>query len=209
CLNDSMDARLLLVDTKFMLPERLAYLKPLLSSTRWPTCSRLPRPTCDELLEICRQLDADKHRRAAPNLREALARQRLYTWLLILRMAWDAGEIGAAEPARGFQLVNEFQALLERHYAERWTVKDYARKLGYAERTISRACLAHSGRSAKALIDARVLLEAKRLLAYGDDSVEAIGHLLGFGDASPMVQFFKRLEGVTPHAFRMSFRSRA
>ncbi|MGH8674399.1 MAG: helix-turn-helix transcriptional regulator [Burkholderiales bacterium] len=208
CLNDSMDARLLLVETRFMLPERLAWLKPLLSGRPWPVCSSLPQPTCVELLDICRHLEADIDRRAAPRLSEALARQRLYTWLLILRMAWDAGDSRAEEPPRAFSLVNEFQALLERHYAERWTVKDYARKLGYAERTISRACLWHSGRSAKALIDARVLLEAKRLLAHGDDSVEAISHFLGFGDASPLVQFFKRLEGVTPQAFRVSFRGR-
>ena len=81
-------------------------------------------------------------------------------------------------------------------------VQDYARRLGYAERTVTRACLAYFGKTAKALIDARLVLEAKRLLAHGGGSVDAISLQLGFDDSSPMVRFFKRLQGVTPQAFR-------
>ncbi len=207
-LNDSMDARLLVVDPVFMLPERLAWLKPLLGSVPWPVRSVLRPATRDEFLALCGQIEADGQRQAPPALRAALARQRLYTLLLLLRIEWDCGGgTGLPDAAPATLLAAQFRDLLERHHAERWTVQDYARKLGYAERTLTRACQATSGHSAKALIDQRVLLEAKRLLAHSGDSVEAIALRLGFGGASPLVQYFRRLEGCTPKAFRLGFRA--
>ena len=208
-LNDSMQADLLVVDPHFMLPERQAYLKPLLSAGPWPSCCRLDTQVSEELREICRQLRRDLDRKAPPALRQALARQRLYTWLLILRIAWDQIEASASGSAAIERLTGDFQALLEQHYANRWTVKDYARKLGCAERTLTRASLARANQTAKELIDARVVLEAKRCLAHSDDSVVAISLRLGFADASTMVQFFKRIAGLTPQAFRIGFRGRS
>ena len=75
-LNASMDARLLIVDPVFMLPERMAYLKPLLGVAPWPACTQLAAPACAELQEICCRIDADGRRIAAPALRAALARPR-------------------------------------------------------------------------------------------------------------------------------------
>lgn len=77
----------------------------------------------------------------------------------------------------------------------------------YSERTLTRACLADSGQSAKCLIDARVLLEAKRLLAYGNESVDSISRRLGFSDSSSTGRFFKRLQGGTPMGFRLAVRA--
>lgn len=208
-LNDSMDARLLVVHPVFMLPQRLAWIKPLLGTDAWPVHSVLKPATRDEFTDLCSGIEADARRPASPTLRAALARQRLYTLLLLLRIEWDhsggaRGERAAAAPTA--PLMSAFRDLLERHHAERWTVQDYARRLGYAERSLTRACQATQGCSAKVLVDQRVLLEAKRLLAHGSDSVEAVALRLGFGGASPFVQFFKRLEGATPASFRQRLR---
>ncbi len=199
-----LQARLLLVEPGFLLPAHLPGLKPLHSPASWPACSRLSPRAGAELENLCEALAADVDRPAPRPLLEALARQRLYTWLLLVHLAW--GE-GAALPTAPSDLVASFEALLEQHHAHRWTVQDYARRLGYTERTLTRACQAHGGRSAKAMIDLRTVLEAKRMLAYTDDSVAVISHRLGFGDASPMVQFFRRLEGTTPAAFRRRIRA--
>ena len=205
-INNSVQGQLLVVDPQFMLPERLAYLKPLLAGRPWPVCSRVPSSGLSELLEICHHIQGDALRQAASPLLAALARQRLYTWLLLLRMLWDADGESHQPDSVASHLALDFQTLLEQHFTRRWTVQDYARKLGYAERTVTRACLDYSGATAKDLIDARVVLEARRLLAHGNDSVDAISLRLGFDDASPLVRFFKRLTGTTPSAFRASLR---
>ena len=203
-LGDDLQGQLLAVNPQFMLPDRLAYLKSLLSGKPWPVCSQLTPQKADEFLEICKQLQADASRDARSDLLGALARQRLYTLLLLLKIHWETGESNARADTTAMHLALEFQTLLELHFLQRWTVQDYARRLGYAERTLTRACLAYFGDTAKALLDARLLLEIKRLLAHSADSVESISLQMGFDDPSPMVRFFRRLQGTTPQAFRQS-----
>lgn len=95
-----------------------------------------------------------------------------------------------------------FKRLLEAHFFEAHQLSFYAQRLGYADSTISRACLSAEGKSAKVLIDQRVSLEAKRMLVHSSASIAEIAHSLGFSEATNFVKFFRRLEGITPQRFR-------
>lgn len=99
-----------------------------------------------------------------------------------------------------------FRHAIERDFATNRQVSHYARQLGYSARTLSRATLAATGAGAKEFIDARVLLEAKRLLAHGDLTVMQCAHQLGFHDAANFSKFFEQRAGLTPGAFRKSAR---
>ena len=79
---------------------------------------------------------------------------------------------------------------------------DYARRLGYSESTLSRACVAAVGHTAKRAIDLRLVLEAKRLLVHSQATVVQISHQLGFSEPTNFVKFFRRLAGRTPQQFR-------
>ena len=91
---------------------------------------------------------------------------------------------------------------LEGTFGSRQSVLDYARRLGYSESTLTRACLAATGQTAKQLTDQRIALEAKRMLVHSDASVVEIGHRLGFTEPTNFVKFFKRTAGKTPMEFR-------
>lgn len=108
---------------------------------------------------------------------------------------------------QGTEIVRAFEEILERHYRSRLTAERAATLLGWSARTLSRACLDAFGHSPKELIDARVLLEARRLLAGTDDSVATIARHLGFTDPSAFGLFFRRLDGGTPRAFRVRLAS--
>jgi AraC-like DNA-binding protein len=69
-------------------------------------------------------------------------------------------------------------------------------------RTLTRACLAVTGRSAKQVIDERVALQASRLLAATDEPIARIGRRLGFPEPTNFGRFFTREVGVSPGAFR-------
>jgi AraC-like DNA-binding protein len=86
-------------------------------------------------------------------------------------------------------------------------VEDYAERLGVSVRTLTRACLVGCGCSAKQVIDARVALEAKRLLGCSDDSVAAVGRQLGFPEPTNFGRFFVRETGLTPGEFRANLTS--
>jgi AraC-like DNA-binding protein len=79
--------------------------------------------------------------------------------------------------------------------------------MGYSVRTVTRACLAATGRSAKQVIDDRVTLEAMRLLAVTDDPIADIGRRLGFPEPTNFGRFFHREAGTSPGAFRSAQRA--
>jgi AraC-like DNA-binding protein len=132
--------------------------------------------------------------------RNELLRQLLT--VLVLRITPRPGP-PPTPPGDAFSL---FRQAVERDFAASRQVAHYARQLGYSARTLTRATLAATGAGAKEFIDARVLLEAKRLLAHSDLTVMQCGHQLGFQDAANFSKFFEQRAGLTPGAFRASAR---
>ncbi len=89
-------------------------------------------------------------------------------------------------------------------YATTRRAADYAHRLGYTVKTLTRACTAATGQPVKHVIDGRVTLEARRLLAHTDDPVAIIARRLGFPEPTSFGKFFTRHTGATPGAFRLA-----
>ncbi|MFF5176272.1 helix-turn-helix transcriptional regulator [Micromonospora sp. NPDC000089] len=109
-----------------------------------------------------------------------------------------AADTGRAELATFRRFCRE----VELGYQHTRRVEDYATRLGCSVRTLTRACLAVTGRSAKQVLDERVALQASRLLAATDQPVARIGRGLGFPEPTNFGRFFTREVGVSPGAFR-------
>ncbi|WP_327070362.1 AraC family transcriptional regulator [Kitasatospora sp. NBC_01250] len=123
---------------------------------------------------------------------------------LLVRLARCTPAAGPGLPADS--VLRRFQAELERSFAETRRAQDYADRLGWAPRTLNRACQAATGRSAKQLIEERVVLEASRLLVHTDLPVAAVGRRVGFGEPTNFGKFFLRETGRTPGEFRSTER---
>jgi AraC-like DNA-binding protein len=95
-----------------------------------------------------------------------------------------------------------FRAAIESDLTRSRNVRDYVIGLGYSERTVSRACQAATGLTAKALLDERLMLEARRLLAHSDRAVASISFGLGFSEPTNFTKFFERVVGSSPAGFR-------
>lgn len=173
----------------------------LLALPEWPTVSMPSHGLFMEAVADMSRLSADIRRFEGTDLEAAIIRHELLTLLLRL-----ARELRSTYPTRNATREADIHALfareLELHYAKRMSVLDYAKRLGFSESTVSRACLATVGRTAKQEIDDRVALEAKRLLVHSEASAAQIGHQLGFTEPTNFVKFFKRMVGCTPLAFR-------
>lgn len=118
--------------------------------------------------------------------------------VLQLRLAHAGQATEAALPAAYLAFRDAVQADLGRTHQ----VSDYAAKLGYSARTLSRACREARGLTAKQVLDEWLSLEARRLLACSDEPVAAIAAALGFDEATNFTKFFRRVAGSTPTAFR-------
>lgn len=69
----------------------------------------------------------------------------------------------------------------------------FASHVRCSPRTLNRIVLSARGLTAKAVIDERLALEAKRLLAYTDEPASHIAAELGFSEATNFTKFFARL----------------
>ncbi|HEX6355656.1 helix-turn-helix domain-containing protein [Actinophytocola sp.] len=139
----------------------------------------------------------------SPNLRDAALARTLAAALLLLVMAVPDGS-GHRPPTH--QAFVWFRDELEASFRTRHKVADYAARLGYSTRTLNRLARENTGLSAKQLIDERVVLEAKRLLAHGRDPVARIAGQLGFDDPSNFSKYFQQRTDTTPATFRARVR---
>lgn len=137
----------------------------------------------------------------------ALGRGRMLEWLvgaLLLLLRRECARAGAPKGAAGVRLemFNRFRALVEVHYREHWTVPRYAAALGASESRLNRISREVAGRSAFEVVDARLLLEAKRRLIHVAAPVAALAYELGFQDPAYFSRWFRRNAGMAPAAYR-------
>ena len=102
-------------------------------------------------------------------------------------------------------LVRSFLALVEENFRGQPSLSSYAHALGITTTHLSRICRRQFGLSAQAIIHDRVVLEAKRILAYTPATIAHIAQDLGFRDPAYFSRFFAHHVGETPTAFRKAF----
>lgn len=100
------------------------------------------------------------------------------------------------------QLIRDFNFLVERHFKEKQKVSDYAQMLFKSPKTLSNVFKNQQSKSPLSFIHDRILIEAKRMLAYTDLSASEIGYKLNFKDQQSFGRFFKSKTKLTPIQFR-------
>jgi AraC-like DNA-binding protein len=151
------------------------------------------------------QIATDRDRHAAGDMVPVeLLRHQLA--VLLVRVAALARASSGGRRAVD-SMLGRFHHELATSFSATRRVEDYAERLGVSVRTLTRACLVATGCSAKQVVDARVALEAKRLLACTDEPVAAVGRQLGFTEPTNFGRFFVRETGMTPGDFRASLGS--
>lgn len=129
----------------------------------------------------------------------------LYVWLvraLLLLLVREDLRAASAAPDHAQDIAEHFRRLLDEHYAEHWPVTRYAELLKVTESRLNRLCSKRYGHTAFALIQDRLLLEARRRLIYTGVPVSQLAYELGFSDPPYFCRFFKKQTGLAPSAFR-------
>ncbi|WP_433532205.1 helix-turn-helix domain-containing protein [Micromonospora sp. CA-263727] len=164
-----------------------------------PTWVQLAGEDEDAIINEVSQLTVDSRRhRDVPAARSLLRHQLTVLLLRLSMLRSDARRAAGPEEDTFRRLCRE----VELDYQRTRRVEDYADRLGCSVRTLTRACLAVTGRSAKQVVDERVALQASRLLAATDQPIARIGWQLGFSEPTNFGRFFAREVGVSPGAFR-------
>ncbi|PPB80094.1 AraC-like DNA-binding protein [Albidovulum inexpectatum] len=105
-------------------------------------------------------------------------------------------------PDAAQRLVTRYTDLIECTLGSGKGVAELAAELGVTPTHLTRACQKCCGRSAMALLQDRLMFEARLLLAETRLPVAEIARRLGYGSAGYFTRAFERQTGQTPSAFR-------
>ena len=111
--------------------------------------------------------------------------------------------LGTEEIEEGkFNLIRQFNLLVEIHYKKEHQVQFYAGLLNKSPKTISNTFSLYSKKTPQRVIQERIITEAKRLFYYTDKSAKEIADELGFDDTAHFSKFFKNSTSQNPSDFK-------
>jgi AraC-like DNA-binding protein len=143
--------------------------------------------------------------------KEAVLRHILSAFIIacgrIARPETGSTEIYRSEaPFNGLGI--QFKILVDEHFKEKVQVAEYAEMLHVTPGHLNDTVKSTIGRSAKQIIDAKRIMEAKRLLFWQKHSVKQIAGELNFDDDAYFSRFFKKHTGQTPALFQKTIREK-
>lgn len=136
------------------------------------------------------------------NIQGEMLRMLLKRLIIKVTRVAKAQHLKEELPMPEFDLLREFNLLVERNYKKFHQVQDYANLLHKSPKTLSNVFKKAGADSPLKIIRDRVAMEGKRLLRYTDMDVAEVAYEVGFQEASHFSRFFKKMVGVAPGAFR-------
>jgi AraC-like DNA-binding protein len=206
--DEGWDGWMVLFRAEFLPSETQATadLLPALGLDRLPDHLSLSAGDAHAVGEVITRMQLDAASDASPKDVHALLRYQLCALLMRLTILQDRHVGIAVSRSPGVQRFAKFRRLVEQHFTGWHQVSDYSAALGCTEKSLTRAAMEATGRSAKSVITARLALEAKRLLVHTDRPIYLIAEGLGFGEATNFAKFFKRETDNTPLGFRQQYK---
>ncbi|MGG5210358.1 AraC family transcriptional regulator [Chryseobacterium sp. MIQD13] len=106
-----------------------------------------------------------------------------------------------------FKHYQDFENLLEQHFTAEKSISYYASLLGITPKHLNRTVQTVVQKTATDVITERVVLEAKRMLMYLDESLVEIAFRLGYEEYSYFVRVFRKSSGMTPTQFIKEYKA--
>ena len=103
-----------------------------------------------------------------------------------------------------FDVVRQFNLLVEKHHKEHHQVQEYAAMLNKSPKTLSNLFARYNQKTPLQVIQDRLVLEAKRLFYYTDKSAKEVAFELGFEDPANFSRFFKGQTSSSPSDFKQN-----
>ncbi len=146
---------------------------------------------------------------SADNIQGEMLRMLLVRLIIIMTRLAKAQHLDQVQvDANKFDLVRQYNLLVENHYRTEHEVQFYAAQLNKSPKTLANYFALYGQKTPLQIIQERVALEAKRLLYYTDKTSKEIAYEIGFDDAAHFSRFFKNQTTQNPTDFKKSFQFR-
>lgn len=122
------------------------------------------------------------------------------------RQSKNPNSIAKSESGYIQERFEEFVRLLETNIVSMKNVSDYADLLSLSPYQLNSIAKTSVGKTVSDLINAQIILEAKRHLIATPAQVKEVADRLGYEDPSYFIRFFKKHTGQSPDTFRKNFK---
>ncbi|MEO8516873.1 MAG: helix-turn-helix domain-containing protein [Flavobacterium sp.] len=145
---------------------------------------------------------ANELQKVKDNFQEDILQNLLHNFLLLSERERRKQDFTEIKKGADLDFVMLFKDLLEINFKSQKQVNFYAKALIITEKRLNQATSKVLGKTPKEIIDDRIILEAKRILAHTTESIKEIGYGLGFEEPTNFIKYFKKHALVTPVEFR-------
>jgi AraC family transcriptional regulator, transcriptional activator of pobA len=127
----------------------------------------------------------------------------LLSLLYCCKEIFEQTKLHEKEWSKSAVLARKFQNFVQKFFLEKQKVEDYANLLNVTPNYLSAIISEELNRNAKAIINERILIEAKNLLTYSSDDISTIAYQLGFKEMTHFGRFFRKETRVSPSEWRI------
>jgi len=106
--------------------------------------------------------------------------------------------------SRGQALTQKFRQLVNKLYIDSKNVGEYAERLNVTPSYLTATVKQNTGKTPKNIIQNKVFLESKNMLAYSTLDIAEIAYQLNFQEPTHFTRFFRKFSGTTPNKFRQA-----
>ena len=136
---------------------------------------------------------------------DAILKNLLHSFLLLSERERQKQDFIEIKKGADLEHVLLFKDLLDTNYRTLKKVSEYADRMSITEKQLNHATSRILDRSPKQMINERVVLEAKRLLAHTHKSVKEISFSLGFEEPTNFTKYFRKQTHLSPVEFREQY----
>jgi len=119
----------------------------------------------------------------------------------------DLDEISSPTSVSYFKHYQDFENLVEQYFTTQKSIAYYASVMEISPKHLNRITQTVVQKTATEVITERVILEAKRMLMYLDESLVEIAFRLGYEEYSYFVRVFRKGSGMTPTQFIKKYKA--
>lgn len=158
---------------------------------------RLDSSTAEEIGTLCSMMERNSDNGHIANALASAAKSIVLS---------DIASSGNETTGRYSAITVRLRKLLDEHLAREKSPAAYASMLNITEGYLNEAVKGATGLGAGAYIRHRVVVQAKRLLAYTSLSISEISYRLGYDDCTYFSRLFKKITGESPANYRKNLK---
>lgn len=180
------------------------YLKSNILFNNWYSVSQIEleniAPDFINLFELLQS----EFKKGKDNYQSDILRNYLHNLLLHSEREKRSQNFNEIKKGADFDYVLLFKDFLETGFRKQKQVSSYSKQMLVTVKRLNQATSKILGKTPKEIIDDRVMLEAKRLLAHTNENVKEVAYQLGFEEPTNFIKYFRKHSNITPIEFRES-----